>query len=403
MAIDDGAEGEFFGIDDHVFYFLAFPGVGHVDEAVSGLDDGGVAVLAGLVFKDVGGLPGGAVFGGGEVERGAFAAPFAWGAGDVIVDDEVGAVGEGDGVGAAVVVGEGAEGDISPGFAAVVTADLKHAVLPGAAEGEQFVAAQEEDAGLDGLDLFAIVQRRGALPGFAEVAGALEVSGPSFLFFFAGGLGFLAGGAEDAAVWELDGFVFDGAEDAFWQAMRVCPSLTTVGGGGEHAPPGLGGGPCFVKQHQGAVFWLEQDGVPGGVADDGAIAEGVLDAVGDLDARGPLACNLARDPDADIGIFFVGATEPGGDEAGGGFGECASVNLRVGAGVVNELGCHDWAGWGGEGSGEGKDAEEERFHGEMVALARGGCGGASALLWHSRWGWKSSRGGCRFATWVADS
>ena len=26
--------------------------------------------------------------------------------------------------------------------------------------------------------------------------------------------GFIAGGAEDIAVWELDGFIFDGAEEA---------------------------------------------------------------------------------------------------------------------------------------------------------------------------------------------
>lgn len=129
LTVHDGAELEFRGVEDDVFHLLPLPSVSDVDAAVTRLDDGGVAVFAGLILEHEGGAPGGAVLAGGEVQRGAFATPFAWGAADVVIDDEVCAIGEGDGVGATVVVGQGAELDLPPGFAAVAAADFKDAVL----------------------------------------------------------------------------------------------------------------------------------------------------------------------------------------------------------------------------------------------------------------------------------
>ena len=44
-----------------------------------------------------------------------------------------------------------------------------------------------------------------------------------------------------------------------------------------------------------------------------AVGELVLNAVGDFDAFGPLSIYVARNPNADIGVAFVLAPEPGGD------------------------------------------------------------------------------------------
>lgn len=215
---------------------------------------------------------------------------------------------------------------------------------------------------MDGLDVLTVMQGRCALPGAAKVTRALEVDGPGFFVFFGGGFDLFACGAEDAAIGELHRFVFYGSEDAFWQALRLAPGLALVCGCGEHPPPCLRCGAGFVEEQEWAFLGLEKDRIPRGVADDGAICEGVLDAVGHFDALGPFAFDMAGDPDADVGVLFVCAAEPGGDKACGCLDEGGGVDLRVGAGVVNELG-GDYGSVCGEQGWGCKCAEEERFHG----------------------------------------
>ena len=59
---------QFGGINDDVFDALPFPGVGHVNQLVAGLDYGGVREFARLVFKDEGRLPVFTVLGYGHVQ-----------------------------------------------------------------------------------------------------------------------------------------------------------------------------------------------------------------------------------------------------------------------------------------------------------------------------------------------
>src|SRR5262245_20426575 len=86
LAVDDGSDGEFGGIDGNVFYALTLSGVGNVHETVGGFDDGGIGVFAGSILEDEGSVPFFAVAGNGDVEGRA--------AGDgVVIDEEVAAVG----------------------------------------------------------------------------------------------------------------------------------------------------------------------------------------------------------------------------------------------------------------------------------------------------------------------
>ncbi len=110
-------------IDDGVFDAFAVVGVDDVEEAVFGLDDGGVGVLAevaaavgvfgvgaGFVFEGEDGFPFFAVLGDGEVEDAAGfengAVLLLDGSFGVIVDDELAAVVEGKRVGAGVGIGK---------------------------------------------------------------------------------------------------------------------------------------------------------------------------------------------------------------------------------------------------------------------------------------------------------
>src|SRR5689334_10017053 len=68
FAVLNRPERELGRVDDHVLHPLSLPGVGDVDEAVCGLDDGGIGVFAGFVFESGGCLPGFAVAGGGQVD-----------------------------------------------------------------------------------------------------------------------------------------------------------------------------------------------------------------------------------------------------------------------------------------------------------------------------------------------
>ena len=107
VAVDDGAELEFGGIEDDVADFFALPCVGDVNEAVGGLNDGGVGVFAGFfIFEEDGGFPGFAVFGNGDVEDLAAEIPLAALAAGVVVNEKMATVFEGDGVRAGVGIGQ---------------------------------------------------------------------------------------------------------------------------------------------------------------------------------------------------------------------------------------------------------------------------------------------------------
>ena len=75
---------------------LAFPGVGDVDQALAGLDDGGVGeFLPGLVFERQRRVPVLAVPGHGDVEGTAALS-------GVIINQELAAIAQGDGINAGI-------------------------------------------------------------------------------------------------------------------------------------------------------------------------------------------------------------------------------------------------------------------------------------------------------------
>ena len=174
---------EGFWVQDDVFYGFAFVGVGDVDFAVFGLDDGGVGE-AGFVFLSFEGEDGGpvvAVFGYGDVEHGAVVGE-GGAFGGVVVDEELAAVFEGDGVGAGAWVGEVGGGHLAPGFAAVFGPTLGDDVLAAAAEYLQGFVGVGEDAGLDCAEFDAVVDGADDFPGFSEVGGTFEVDAPALVF-----------------------------------------------------------------------------------------------------------------------------------------------------------------------------------------------------------------------------
>ena len=82
FAIRHGLRFKLFRVHDDMFDALAFPGVGDVDLAVGGLDDGRIGVFAGICFELSEGFPVFAVLGDRDVDRGATS-------GGVIVDQEM--------------------------------------------------------------------------------------------------------------------------------------------------------------------------------------------------------------------------------------------------------------------------------------------------------------------------
>ena len=71
---------------------------------------------------------------------------------------------------------------------------------------------------------------------------------------------------------------------------------------------------------------------------------GRLDAVGHLDRRGPTTLCVARDPNADIRVTFVGAAKPGRDQAALAFDDRRRMTLGERSRFVDELGLHQ-TGW----------------------------------------------------------
>ena len=91
---------------------LPLPGVGDVEQAVGRLDDRRVAVFSRLAFQHQGGGPLLPVFRHREVERTAAKA-------GVVVNQQMGAVAQRDGIGSGVGVGQAGERQFRPGEAVV--------------------------------------------------------------------------------------------------------------------------------------------------------------------------------------------------------------------------------------------------------------------------------------------
>ena len=152
---------------------------------------------------------------------------------------------------------------------------------------------------------FGVVERPALPPrrGRREVAGRppLHVHHPPRV------LGARPG--EQVPARELDGLGADRAEDPVRQPDRVRPRAPLVGGGAREAPPLARAGADLVEEQQGAPRRLEEHGVPAGVAGAVGLASGR-----DLDRCGPAAVAPPRHPDADVGVPFLRAGEPRGEE-----------------------------------------------------------------------------------------
>lgn len=157
-----------------MFNALAFPGISDVGEAVRGLDDGGVRVFAGGVFEDGSFTPGFAVPGNADNEWGPAARCR-------VVDQKMASVAEGDGIDAGAWVRESGRGHFAPGLAAVFGPALGDHALFAATEELQAIVRMEKNCGLNGTEVFWIVQRFGFGPRFAEVFRAFQVNAPAVI------------------------------------------------------------------------------------------------------------------------------------------------------------------------------------------------------------------------------
>ena len=135
---------------------FALVGVGHLEIAVGGLDEGGVGEFAGLVFE---GAKHGEVFkigGDGEVKWGAAG-------GSVVVDEDNAAIAERDGVYVGVGVGDFEGAGLGPGDAEVV----------GVGDADADAGGEERGAGVE-AEVFAAEGDNGWLddaggePGFLD-------------------------------------------------------------------------------------------------------------------------------------------------------------------------------------------------------------------------------------------
>src|SRR6185503_15368980 len=73
-----------------------------------------------------------------------------------VVDDEVPAIAQGDGIDAGVWIRQGCEGERRPRKAGIPRPSLEHALLPRAPDGLKHAARVDEDARLNRIDAAAI-------------------------------------------------------------------------------------------------------------------------------------------------------------------------------------------------------------------------------------------------------
>ena len=202
-------------------------------EAIAGLDDGGVTELGpGLIFKHEGGLPRPAILTDREIQ-------WAAALGGVVVNDQVAPVPQGHGIGAGIGVRELRQCHRSPGLAGVRRSDLENFPLFGPPHGEELVAPRKKQTGLDGADLFAIIDGSRRQPRLPTVAAPLEMHPPPVVF--------RTGRTQDVAIGQLHRLVFDGAKNPFRQPAGVAPGFPGVVRLAQHPPPGVRGGADFVK------------------------------------------------------------------------------------------------------------------------------------------------------------
>ena len=128
--------------------------------AVLALDDAGVGVLAdGRVLKGQGVAPVDAVVADGNGERCANTLLGAWQRGEVVVDEHMAAVLEGDGIGARLVVGNIQKRNVSPGVTVVAGEGGPYLAVAGAHQNLQTSVLQFQDRRLNAVDGMATVFR----------------------------------------------------------------------------------------------------------------------------------------------------------------------------------------------------------------------------------------------------
>src|SRR4051794_4079292 len=121
--------------------------------------------------------------------------------GVVIVDNELAAIFQSDGVDPAVWVGEFGRFKRAPGIATVLRPAIHDLTLPAAAENLQTILSMSQNRRLDGAELFPVVERRGFGPGLAKVRSAFHVNAPA--------IELRARAAKDCAVRQLHGLILD--------------------------------------------------------------------------------------------------------------------------------------------------------------------------------------------------
>ena len=203
-----------------MFDTLAAPGVDHMDMAVATLDDRGVGILQdGGVLEGDPMVPVDAVCAAEDGERGSGALLLCRLDGPVVADHGEGAILQGDGIDAAIVVGRVDELQLAPRLTVVARISDTDVAAAGATEGLQTTVGQADDAGLDGLHTLIGLDKGGASPGLTHIVGELEVDRPPVTLV-------ARGGYQTAA--HEHGLVFDRAVDTFGQRLALAPRLAAI-------------------------------------------------------------------------------------------------------------------------------------------------------------------------------
>ena len=117
-------------------------------------------------------------------------------------------------------IGQKCGGELAPGFPMVGRPGLEDPALAGAAKCLKAILAMAQKGGLNGANVFAVVDRVGSAPGLAQARGAFEVDLPAMVF--------VARGTKDFGISELDRFVLDRAENAVGQSPRFRPVYSSI-------------------------------------------------------------------------------------------------------------------------------------------------------------------------------
>ena len=189
-----------------MFDTLAAPGVDHMDMTVATLDDRGVGILQnGGVLEGDPMVPVDAVGAAENGKRGTRPFLFVWLNGPVVADHGKGAILQGDGIDAAIVVGRFDELQLAPRLTVVARISDTDVAAAGATEGLQTTIGQADNRGLDGLHTLIGLDKGGASPGLTHIIGELEVDLPTVALVARG---------RNQTVANEDGLVLDGAVNA---------------------------------------------------------------------------------------------------------------------------------------------------------------------------------------------